>query len=95
MSVHLNCWPPQSENPGYATGLHCVDSRYRRKSKRLCHIDMIKEYHERNANMSNVNESRDVDNVNDDASIKVSLPVTTPDIDKNDDIASRLFTFTF
>ena len=56
---------------------------------------MIKEYHERNANMSNVNESRDVDNVNDDASIKVSLPVTTPDIDKNDDIASRLFTFTF
>ena len=47
----------------------------RRKSKRLCHINMIKEYHERNANMSNVNESRDVDNVNDDASIKVSLPV--------------------
>ena len=53
----------------------------RRKSKRLCHINMIKKYHERNSNVSNVNE------FNDGGSVQVSLSVT--DIESDEVVKSH------
>ena len=56
----------------------------RRKTKRLCHINMLKEYYERNVNLSINDKIDDINDNNDD--VKDDVEVNVSDIIENDDI---------